>query len=346
MRKMEKGKPISQIEVARIVGVSRTTVSFVLNNTRGKHISEKTRQQVIAVARSLGYKPDPAAVNMATSREGAMSLFVSHSESAFSDAYIVRLLEGMGPVFHKNHYDLRMEQFRVSRSDYVEAARRGAYSGIILLNTHANDPGVLSLKASKLPFVVIGSIPDADLVQVDIDNGEAASRVAEYLLSIGHRDIAVIAHAPTTFFAAKERLSGFFGTLGAAGVSVPSERIRYASFTEESGYVAMRNILDSGSPPTAVFATNDMAAYGAMRAIEEAGFSIPDDISVAGFDDDVLSCYTNPPLTTMMLPAEGIGRKAAETLLRLVRGGDVARGIHYLPTNLTVRLSCREMQAR
>lgn len=343
---MEKGKPASQIEIARIVGVSRTTVSFVLNNIRGKHISEKTRQQVIAVALALGYKPDQAAVNMATSREGAMSLFVCHSESAFSDAYIMRLLEGMGPILHKNHYDLRIVQFRVSRNDYVETAHRGGYSGIMLLNTHANDPGISSLKASNLPFVVIGSIPDADLVQVDINNSEAASRVADYLLSLGHRDIAVIAHAPTTFFAAKERLSGFFGTLCAAGINIPPERIRYASFTEESGHEAMSNILDSGSPPTAVFATNDMAAYGAMRAIEEAGFSIPGDISVVGFDDDFLSCYTNPPLTTMTLPAEGIGRKAAETLLRLVRGSDVSRGIQFLPTNLTVRLSCKETIAR
>ncbi len=146
---MEKGKPISQIEVARIVGVSRTTVSFVLNNTRGKHISEKTRQQVIAVARSLGYKPDPAAVNMATSREGAMSLFVSHSESLFRTR-ISSALEGMVPRLPQKSYACGWNIPGLAERLCRAPAR--SYSGIILLNTHANDPRFVP-EGAKLPFV-------------------------------------------------------------------------------------------------------------------------------------------------------------------------------------------------
>jgi LacI family transcriptional regulator len=342
----DRRKGVSQIEIARVAGVSRTTVSFVLNNVRGKNISEDTRQRVIAAAREFGYKPDESAVVTATSREGAMSLFVCHSESAFSDAYIMRLLEGMGPVLHKSRYDLRVMQFRVSRADYVETARRYGYEGILLLNTHADDPGIALLKASSLPFVVIGSLPDADLAQVDIDNAEAARRVGEYLRGLGHRDIAVIPHASDAFLAVTARLGGFMAALRDGGIELPPERVCHAHFTEESGHEAMREILSRGAPPTAVFATNDMVAYGALRALEEAGLSVPDEVSVAGFDDDYMSRYTNPPLTTMTLPAEGIGRMAAEALLRMIRGARAQKGITLLPTSLTVRRSCRELPAR
>jgi len=349
---MERGrrKPVSQIEIARIAGVSRTTVSFVLNNVRGKNISEETRQRVVAAAREFGYTPDESAVDTATSREGAMSLFVCHSESVFSDAYIMRLLEGMGPVLHKSRYDLRVMQFRVTRGDYVETARKNGYEGILLLNTHADDPGIAALKASKLPFVVIGSLPDEGLTQVDIDNEEAARRVGEYLCSLGHRDIAVIPHASDAFLAVKARLAGFQGALRDHEIEIAQTRVCHAHFSEESGYDAMRDILGRGTPPTAVFATNDMVAYGAMRALEAAGLSVPEDVSVVGFDDDYMSRYTNPPLTTMTLPAEGIGRMAAEALLAMIRGGRAGTGaqagISLLPTSLTVRRSCREILPR
>jgi LacI family transcriptional regulator len=345
---MEKGrrKPVSQVEIARIAGVSRTTVSFVLNNVRGKSISEDTRQRVVAAAKEFGYSPDESAVDTATSREGAISLFVCHSESAFSDAYILRLLEGMGPYLHKSRYDLRVMQFRVSRGDYVETARRNGFEGVLLLNTHADDPGIAALKESGLPFVVIGSLPDEGLIQVDIDNAEAAKRVGEHLLSLGHRDIAVIPHASSAFLAVKARLDGFMAALHDGGIELSPDRVSYAHFTEESGHQAMREILGRGAPPTAVFASNDMVAYGAMRALEEAGLSVPEQVSVAGFDDDYMSRYTNPPLTTMTLPAEGIGRMAAETLLKLIRGGRAHRGITLLPTSLTIRRSCGEVPTR
>lgn len=338
-----KRKSISQEEIARIAGVSRTTVSFVLNNTRGKSISEETRQRVIVAAKEFGYMPDMSAVETATSRDGSICLIVCHSESAFSDAYIMRLIEGMSRPIHKERYDLRVLHFRVSRHDYLETARKGSFDGAILLNTHADDPGIAELEASNLPFVIIGALPDKGLIQIDIDNSEAAAGVARYLLSLGHRNIGVIAHAPETFFAVRARLAGFCGEMRRNGVEMCDSNICFANFTEESGYEAARDLLSSKQPLTAIFGTNDVVAYGIMRAVEDAGLAIPDDISVVGFDDDYLSLYTNPPLTTVTLPAEGIGRTAAETLLRLIRGAPVHRGLRLLPTNLTIRQSCRKV---
>ncbi|MCE5256024.1 MAG: LacI family transcriptional regulator [Spirochaetaceae bacterium] len=343
MDKESNNKSPSQMEIARIAGVSRTTVSFVLNNIRGKNISEETRQKVLEVAQTVGYKPVESAVDTATSREGAVSLFVCHSDSVFSDAYIMRLLESMEPLLHKRRYDLRVVQFRVSRNDYLEIAQQKDFKGVILLNMHSNDEGISNLKNSGLPFVVIGSLPDPDLCQVDIDNAEAARKAAEYLLSLGHHNIGIIAHASEAFLAVKARLSGFFEALEAAGVSVPEGRIRFAHFSEESGYSAMCDMLAAGKAPSAIFATNDMVAYGAIRALEDSGFNVPRDVSVIGFDDDYMSRYTNPPLTTITLPAEGIGRKAAEILLRRMDSGRAHHGITILPTSLTIRRSCREV---
>lgn len=338
-----KRKSISQAEIARIAGVSRTTVSFVLNNTRGKSISEETRQRIIVAAKEFGYMPDMSAVETAINRDGSICLMVCHSESAFSDAYIMRLIEGMSRPIHKERYDLRVLHFRVSRHDYLETARKSGFDGTILLNTHADDPGIAELEASNLPFVIIGALPDKGLIQIDIDNGEAAAGVARYLLSLGHRNIGVVAHAPETFFAVRARLEGFCGEMRRNGVEICDSNVRFANFTEESGYEAARDLISSKQSLTAIFSTNDVVAYGVMRAVEDAGLVIPDDISVVGFDDDYLSLYTNPPLTTVTLPAEGIGRTAAETLLRLIRGAPVHRGLRLLPTNLTIRQSCRKV---
>lgn len=339
----KRNKSISQEDIARITGVSRTTVSFVLNNTRGKSISEETRQRIVAVAKEFGYMPDTSAVETAMSRDGSICLIVCHSESAFSDAYIMRLIEGMSRPIHKERYDIRVLHFRVSRHDYLETIRKGNFDGAILLNTHADDSGIAELEASNLPFVVIGALPNKSLIQIDIDNKDAAAGVARYLLSLGHKDIGVIAHAPETFYAVKARLAGFCDELHQNNIAVCDSNISFANFTEESGYRATRELLATHPTLSAIFGTNDVVTYGAMRAIEDAGLSIPDDISIVGFDDDYLSLYTNPPLTTVTLPAEGIGRTAAETLLRLIRGAQVHRGLRLLPTNLTIRQSCRKV---
>jgi len=329
------------LEIAKAAGVSRTTVSFVLNNARGKNIGEETRQKVIATAQALGYSPDAAAVSTATSRDGAVGLFVCHSESVFSDAYIMRLLEGMGPVFNKGRLDLRVRQFSMARSDYAEIAAKDGYLGVILINLHEDDPGISRLASSGLPFVVVGSLPDREVTQVDIDNVEAARKAAEHLLSLGHRDVAVVAHADPAFIAVHDRLAGFLGAFEAAGAALPSERLKFAGFTVASGHAAALSLLSYGTPPTAIFATNDMVAYGVLEALEEVGLHVPRDVSVVGFDDDYFSRYTNPPLTTVTLPAEGIGRIAAEVLLRVVAGGGTERV--RLPVSLTIRRSSAQV---
>ncbi|WP_304222438.1 LacI family DNA-binding transcriptional regulator [Gracilinema caldarium] len=344
-----KKRMVSASDVAKLAGVSRTTVSFILNNTPGKHISEATRQRVLQAASALEYVPDEDAVSMARRTHFTIGFFISHSSSIFTDAYIIRLIDGMALVFNKNRCRLVLQPLRQSQTNYVELVRSHGLDGVILINTHTNDPGITDLEQADIPLVVIGSIQGLHIPQVDIDNTAAAREMAEYLISLGHTKIAMIVHAPVSYYAAAHRLAGYKAALEAAGLPIQDQYIRIADFTEASGYRAMRELLDLADRPTAVFAGNDVVAYGAMQAIQDAGLDIPGNISLAGFDDDYLSRYLNPPLTTVTQPAEGLGEAAARLVLRQILSPSAVQQeaeMHriILPTVLAQRDSCRSIQ--
>jgi len=228
---------------------------------------------------------------------------------------------------------------------------------------HENDGGIAELQAAEVPLVVIGTMADPSVYQVDIDNRIAAEEMTAHLIELGHRRIAMVVHAPLLFHAANERLAGYRSALKRARLPFHEDLVKVADFTEESGELAMQRLLTSGERPTAVFAGNDLIAYGAYKAIRDRGLSIPDDISVVGFDDDYLSRYLNPPLTTMSLPAAGLGSIAAGLVAQQIVAADAARrqpgagdapaatadGASaskqtILPTRIAIRGSTRKLQ--
>jgi LacI family transcriptional regulator len=331
----------SAADVARRAGVSRTTVSFVLNNTPGKSIPEKTRQNVLKAARALAYTPNEQARRVAMVKHHSIGFFIPHSGYISSDAYIIRILEGMTPVLNKGRFQLVLQPLKLQQKGYLQLARQDAVDGIILMNTHDADVGLAEIIAAGFPLVVIGTITRRDVCQIDIDNRASAASVVHHLASQGHRDIAMIVHAPLTFYAARDRQEGFRAAMRQAGLRVRADWVREANLTEESGYRAMREILRASRRPTAVFAGNDVVAYGAAQAIKDAGLAIPHDISLVGFDDDLASRYFNPPLTTVTNPAPGLGAEAARLLISILKSRPVATRRTILPTALAVRESCR-----
>ncbi len=339
---MEK-KKISSEDVAKKAGVSRTTVSFVLNNTPGKNISEETRQKVLKAAQELVYIPNEAARNLAMTRHYTIGLFICHSQSIFSDSYIIKLIDGIGPVLNKNRIQLVLQPFKLSQENYIEIAKRDKLDGVILLNTHENDNGMKELIKNNFPLVVIGTIAMEDICQVDIDNTKAAIDVVDYLIKLKHKNIAMIVHASLSYYAAKARLEGYKIALKKAGIEFDKKMVVEANFTEESGYASMKKILSSDLKPTAVFAGNDVIAYGAIKAIQDEGLRIPDDISIVGFDDDYLSRYLNPTLTTVTLPAAGLGSEAVKILINIIKNKNNTNEKISLPTNFTIRKSCKEI---
>jgi len=336
-------KRISSSDVARRAGVSRTTVSFVLNNTPGKQISEETRQKVLKAEAELNYMPNAVARELAMIKYKDIGFFICNSQSMFSGIFIRRIIEGMSPALNKNRFQLILQPIKIGEADYLQLARKNKIDGIILVNTYYRDKGLLGLMAEKFPLVVIGKMENKDIAQVDIDNFSAAGEVVNYLANLGHKKISMIIHGPLAYYAVKNRLEGYKKALAGNGIPVRDDYIVQGNFSEESGYAAMQKLLSLKDRPTAVFAGNDLIAYGAIQAIKDAGFSIPKDISVIGFDDDLFSRYQQPPLTTMNLPAAGLAEKAVTLLIEQMKNKNQPKSQIILPTHLSVRYSCRKL---
>lgn len=338
-------KRVSAADVAAEAGVSRTTVSFVINNTPGKNISEETRQRVLSTAQRLGYIPDQEARRIAMARHHSIGLFICHSQYVYSDAFISRVVEGMAQAVNRHRVRLVIHPVTLYEESYLGLAKRDEVDGIVLINAHDDDPALTEVVEAGFPAVTMDYLPDMPMDQVYVDNRAAAQEMVQYLIDLGHRDIGMITHASTVFAASHMRLEGYLDALADAGLSSREEWIAYGDFSEHSGYEAMSSILESTPHPTAVFAANDVVAYGAMRAASDAGLIVPDDISMVGFDDDYLSRYLNPPLTTMALPASGMGSAAVSMLLRRVmkeEEGESARVV--LPCQIAVRGSVKRLE--
>ena len=339
-----KLKKASAVDVAKRAGVSRTTVSFVLNNSPGKMISEETRQRVLRAAEELGYEPNEYARGLAQMRRNSIGVFICHSQSIFSDAYIPKVIEGAAQTLNKFRFQLILQPLKLDQSDYLRIAKKDNLDGVIFINIHDESAAFKKLVDSKFPFVVIGTVKHNEIIQVDIDNRKSAKEAVRYLLKLGHREIGMIAHASVVYNASYSRVEGYKEAMREANSDIKDEWIRVADFSEESGYRAMKELLKLKEPLTAVFAGNDVIAYGAIKAIQDAGLNIPDDISIVGFDDDYLSRYLNPPLTTITLPASGLGSQAAKLLIDIISGKKILEPKRVLlPTHFSIRKSCREI---
>jgi LacI family transcriptional regulator len=337
-----RSRPVSSLDVARRAGVSRTTVSFVLNNAPGKSIPEATRARVLTAARELAYVPDARARRIALVRHRTIGFFIPHAGYLSSDAYVHRIIQGMSPVLNKSRFRLVLQPLSVDQRNYLQVARQDEVDGVVFMNAHGGDRGLAELLEARLPLVVIGTLADPRVAQLDIDNRQAAEEAVRYLVGLGHRRIAMVVHAPLSYLAARERLAGFRAAMAAARLPVRRDWIRTADLTEASGHQAMREILAGRGRPTAVFASNDVVAYGALKALQEEGLSVPGEVSLMGFDDDQLSRYLRPQLTTVFNPATSMGAEAARLLIGLVRGTPVPPHAR-LRTSLVVRESCRRM---
>ena len=196
------------------------------------------------------------------------------------------------------------------------------------------------------PIVLQGTWPGVTGASVDIDNVASSRLAAQHLLARGHRRFGMIVHAPLAYSAAAARAEGFRQGLKAGGIDPDSLPTAVADFTPESGEAAMDTLLRQSDDVEAVFVTSDTVAVGALRAAKRAGRRTPDDLALVGFDDIPLAVYLDPPLTTIRLPAYGIGWGAAELSIRMVQGDEPLNKQLVLETELVVRDSCGSRGSR
>ncbi|MBI5959092.1 MAG: LacI family DNA-binding transcriptional regulator [Chloroflexi bacterium] len=335
-------KHVTMDQIAREAGVSRTTVSFVLNNTPNKNIPEATRQRVLEAAQRLGYYESFPV-------DQKLIAFVMHqtSEQIAQDALLGEVLRGLSGAIEPHGYHVGLFSMPLdSPTHYLDLVMTRRPQGIVLSGPIIKDSEELRvLQERGIPTVIQGQVENPEIYCVDVDNVHGAYIAVRHLLELDHRRIAMITNSPSLYTASEERLRGYRRALAEYGVEEDERLVRYGAFTSASGYAAMQEILSAaGEPPSAVFAASDVVALGAIQAIRQAGLQIPDDISLVGFDDIPLAPFLSPPLTTVRIFAADLGRHAGQVLMGLILGqGNQPRRI-FLDSLLKIRESTRHYQ--
>lgn len=336
-----KGRITSQ-KVAERAGVSRTTVSFVLNDVAAQ-ISPETRQRVLEAARELGYVPDAAARSLVSGRTHILGLIICQPPDHIKiDAYLHQVIFGLSEAGRERGFRVLLEAVEdVSQPDaYIHLVRAKRIDGILLSGPRSDDKQLPALVADGFPTVLLGRLNHISVSFVDIDNVAAACQAVTHLVELGHRRIGCITNGPLAYTSATERLLGYRQALRQAGLPEDEALIRYGEFEPESGYRAMQALLALPERPSAVFVASDVVAFGAMAAVRDAGSRIPEDVAIIGFDDVPISRYFAPALTTVRLPAVEQGRRGGEMLIDLIEGKPLAEPRLVLPTQLVIRQSC------
>lgn len=331
-------------QIANAAGVSRTTVSFVLNNVPGISISPETRQRILEVSRELKYVPDSAATSLASGRAGAIALVLRQSpHQVVSDAFLAPVVQGVAAALKGTGTHVLVEPLDPAdtSASYGNLVRSRHADGIILSGPRLDDEELQRIYEENIPVVMIGQLPGSDIPFIDVDNVRGAQAAVQHLIDLGHRRIACITNAPLAYTASRDRLQGYCQALEANDILLDETLFRFGEYTDESGSRAMRELLQSLAPPTAVFVASDVVALGALAAINQAHLRVPQDIALVGFDDIPLSQYVDPPLTTVRSPAYGLGWGAGDMLLRLIdEHDDIANTQVLLETELVIRKSC------
>lgn len=339
-------KRVTSQDVANLAGVSRTTVSLVLNDVKGSNIPQKTREKVHSAAEELGYVPNATAQALATRRAKAIGLVMTRSPHHIaSDTFLPQIIGGLLGVIREYKLRLLVESVDAEHQDheYLELVRAKHIDGMILLTPRLDDSGLTKLAEGNVPTVLMGNLLGSGFYSVDVDNRAAACKAVQHLLDLGHRKIACISSAPASYSASLERVLGYTDAMQAAGIAPDESLIRYADFDPQSGFESMNSLLKTRRDLSAVFVASDNVAMGAISALHAAGLRVPDDISVIGFDDIPWARYSDPPLTTIRLPAQELARVACITLIDLIRNVAPVERKLLLDTELIERQSCRKL---
>jgi LacI family transcriptional regulator len=335
------GRRITSKDVAVRAGVSRTTVSFVLNDVKEANISEETRRRVLLAAEELEYVPDAAAQALASGRTQTIGMMFRTYSYSTADLAHMQILQGLMEV--TNQVGVRLLVDIVNERDtadiYVNLTRNKRIDGLILSDPRADDQALSDLLNDGFPVVLLGRLPGTRVSSVEFDNRTGARAAVDHLLSQGHSRIGFVGYAPLPFTGVAERLHGYLDALGSAGIAFDETIVRYGDANPGTGFASTQSLLEVPDRPTAIFVSSDVLAFAALAAIQQRGLRIPEDIAVVGFDDHPLAQYASPPLTTVRLPFDEMGRQAGKMLLELFKHNDEPGREVELKTELIVRAS-------
>ena len=332
--------PITIKDVARESGVNISTVSRALNDSYGVH--PETRDMVIAVAERLHYRVNRVASSLVTGRSHTLALIVADIRNPF----FAELARGAEDAARAGGCDLVLCNSDLSADKQMEDVHSLLEKRVdgILMNSVAEFTRSQQerLEATGVPIVMLNqSAASKSFSTVSADNRAGGALAAEYLLRLGHRKIAHLT-GPRHHGNMTDRARGFLQALKESGKD-PGVTVLHGENSFAGGHALAQRLLDKTPDVTAIFAGNDLMAFGTARAIIEAGRAVPDDVSLIGFDNLEFASVLHPPLTTIHQPKYEIGRAAAEILLRLARDkGSAAPEHRILGVELVERQSCRK----
>jgi LacI family transcriptional regulator len=327
-------------DVAEQAGVSPTLVSRYLNNRI--ELPPATRERIDAAIARLDYRPNLLAKRLSTGRAEAISLVTPE----IANPFFAELAAAIEAEAERHGYAVYISSTRGDLAREVDAIRRlqdQHVDGLIMM-TNRPDDGTLAalLRAHRNIVLVDEDVPGVDVPRIFVDNEQGARLAARHLIEAGHRDIALIG-GPTGLLSVRERLSGFTRAMREHDFPVRSEWVLLGDYSRQFGHDAMQRLLEEPKRPTAILACSDYIAIGVLQAARKNGLSVPDDMSLVGFDDMPFAELIDPPLTTVRQPVADMGRIAFERLLALLNDSE-APPLTRLPVELVVRSSVSRLQ--
>ncbi|RMH54253.1 MAG: LacI family transcriptional regulator [Bacteroidetes bacterium] len=330
-------------DVARRAQVSISTVSRVLNDTC--RVSEEKRRRVLEAAEQLGYRPNPVARSLLTKETGALGVVVPFVFGEF----FAELLNGIDAAAQERAFCLTISTSHRHEHE-LRAALQSLHKrvdGVLLMTPEMPGEQAVAHLPEDVPVVFLNTRLSGDgYAVVNFDNAGGFRALTRHLIALGHRRIAVIT-GPEAAFDAAERLRGYRMALEEAGMAFDPAWLIPGDYSQRAGYEAVQTLLAWPERPTAILASNDQMAFGALSALREAGLRVPEDVSLAGFDDVPSARYTVPSLTSARVPIRDLGARAVQCLVDHIQAETppAPRSL-VLPVDLVVRDSTAPVGGR
>lgn len=333
-------------DIAKLAGVSHTTVSRVINNSPS--VRPSTRRKVMQFIEEIGYTPNIAAKGLISGRTYTIGLLVMYDINQYPSDYLLpSLLEGMTPYLNEHGYSVTLlfnETGGRKNSAAISSINKNRMDAFFILTLDNSNEIFEKTLNIKLPRIFLNMKPqnmDSNFIVADEYGG--AFTAVEHLIDGGHRKIGFIGGSPNVT-SSIDRKRGYLSALEKHGLEFLPRYERIGYFNMNSGYKAMDELLDTNPDITAVFSANDFMALGAIKAVKDRGMNVPGDIAVVGFDNQDFTEYVEPSITTVKKPRTLMGRLASEKMIDMIEGvGEKYEGI-VLPTELIIRASSTKGQ--
>jgi LacI family transcriptional regulator len=331
-------------EVAQLAGTSPAAVSATLSGrTSNIRVGAVTKERIYAAAAQLGYLSNPVARSLATGKTKVVGVMLPYVEAfADHDPFCAQITNGIIQEVIRDQYNVMLYTGSgVEGGSMAASAVDSRVDGIVLVLPAPDCAVFAKCETRHIPYVSILREEAPGTYSVNSDDKEGGRLATEHLISLGHKRIAHLVGAEN-ISTSPARLSGYSEAMAKGGLVVDSKLVVQAGFDWRRGYMATNVLLDlpKKEQPTAIFAANDLCAEGALRALREAGRSVPDDMAIVGYDDTWFASMTHPALTTVRMPIVEMGALAVRMLVDLVEGRPIPTPHPVLPVSLTVRNSC------